>query len=277
MFWVFWPRGMWDLTFSTRDGTCTPCPGRPNRNHQGSPSDLNLSECVKNVLGQKSIVWTAEKYISKNFQKMCAGHKPGLAELQTFYKFFFSISFFFFNHKNLNYSWLTWFFKTNQRFTFSSRFTKNDYFDMLTYFFQIPFRFLVQFFVNWQLNAVKLWKDISNDYPSNYFGNCTCQKAKMQSHTKKKRQTHFIIRLNSLLSLEYSRFTWWSCTSQIMAEAGVWSQQRQATYASIRRVWFLTWINFFFFYSSGFSTIDMSFLVSVWTFVLKMTSYCETI
>ena len=96
MFWVFWPRGMWDLTFSTRDGTCTPCPGRPNRNHQGSPSDLNLSECVKNVLSQKSIVWTAEKYISKNFQKMCAGHKPGLAELQTFYKFFFSISFFFF-------------------------------------------------------------------------------------------------------------------------------------------------------------------------------------
>ena len=112
---------------------------------------------------------------------------------------------------------------------------------MLIYFFQIPFHFLVQFFVNWQLNPVKFWKDISKDYPRNYFGNCTCQKAKMQSHTKKKKKkkNHCIIRLNSLLSLEYSRFTWWSCTSQIMAEAGAWSQQRQTTYASIRRVRFL--------------------------------------
>ena len=55
---------------------------------------------------------------------------------------------------------------------------------MLTYFFQILLHFLVQFFVNWQLNPVKLWKDISKDYPRNYFGNCTCQKAKMQSHTQ---------------------------------------------------------------------------------------------
>lgn len=107
---------------------------------------------------------------------------------------------------------------------------------MLTFFFQIPLHFLVQFFVNWQLNPVKLWKDISKDYPRNYFGNCACQKAKMQSHTKKKKKHHFVIRLNSLLSLEYSRFTWCSRTSQIMAEARAWSQQRQTTYASISRV-----------------------------------------
>ena len=30
---VFWPRGMWDLSFLTRDWTCTPCSGRWSLNH----------------------------------------------------------------------------------------------------------------------------------------------------------------------------------------------------------------------------------------------------
>ena len=30
---VFWPQGMWDLSFPTRDQTCTPCMGRQNVNH----------------------------------------------------------------------------------------------------------------------------------------------------------------------------------------------------------------------------------------------------
>ena len=30
---VFWPRGMWDLSSSTRDRTCTPCIGRQSLNH----------------------------------------------------------------------------------------------------------------------------------------------------------------------------------------------------------------------------------------------------
>ena len=29
---VFWPRGMWDLSFLTRDQTCTPCVGKPSLN-----------------------------------------------------------------------------------------------------------------------------------------------------------------------------------------------------------------------------------------------------
>ena len=89
----------------TKDLTCTPCPGRPNLIHQGSTSDLNLSGCVKNLLGQKSIAWRSEKNVSKILQKMCARHKPGLAELQTFsifflffsmFPIFFSIYFYFF-------------------------------------------------------------------------------------------------------------------------------------------------------------------------------------
>ena len=34
---VFWPRGMWDLSFPTRDQTCTPCTGRGSLNH-GPPA-----------------------------------------------------------------------------------------------------------------------------------------------------------------------------------------------------------------------------------------------
>ena len=30
---VFWPQGMWDLSFWTRDWTCTPCIGRQSLNH----------------------------------------------------------------------------------------------------------------------------------------------------------------------------------------------------------------------------------------------------
>ena len=30
---VFWPQGMWDLSFPTRDQSCTPCMGRQNLNH----------------------------------------------------------------------------------------------------------------------------------------------------------------------------------------------------------------------------------------------------
>ena len=30
---IIWPRGMWDLRFPTRDGTCTLCIGRQNLNH----------------------------------------------------------------------------------------------------------------------------------------------------------------------------------------------------------------------------------------------------
>ena len=30
---VFWPRGMWDPSFPTRDRTCTPCIGRRGLNH----------------------------------------------------------------------------------------------------------------------------------------------------------------------------------------------------------------------------------------------------
>ena len=30
---VFWPRGMWDLSSTTRDWTCTPCIGRQSLNH----------------------------------------------------------------------------------------------------------------------------------------------------------------------------------------------------------------------------------------------------
>lgn len=29
----FWPQGMWDLSFPTRDQSCTPCMGRQNLNH----------------------------------------------------------------------------------------------------------------------------------------------------------------------------------------------------------------------------------------------------
>ena len=263
LFWVFWPQGMWDLTSSTRDRTCIPCPGRPNLNHQGSPSDLNLSECVKNVLGQKSIAWRAEKYLSKIFQKMCAGHKPGLAELQTFYKFFFfSISFFLIT-KIFQLFMMDLIKKKKKRLeVYILLKVYQEWLLWYAYiFFQISLHFLVQFFVNWQLNPVKLWKNISKDYPRNYFGNCACQKAKMQSHTKKK--PHFVIRLNSLLSLEYSRFTWWSRTSQIMAEARAWSSKdKQLMHLLV---------------GFGFSAIDMSFLLSAWTFVLKMTSYWETI
>ena len=30
---VLWPRGMWDLSSLTKDGTCTPCIGRGSLNH----------------------------------------------------------------------------------------------------------------------------------------------------------------------------------------------------------------------------------------------------
>ena len=33
MFWCFWPRGLWDLSFLSRDWTCTPCIGRQRLNH----------------------------------------------------------------------------------------------------------------------------------------------------------------------------------------------------------------------------------------------------
>ena len=35
LFWVliFWPRGMWELSSPTRDGTSTPCIGKQNLNH----------------------------------------------------------------------------------------------------------------------------------------------------------------------------------------------------------------------------------------------------
>ena len=33
MFWFLWPRGMWDLSFPTRDRTCTPCIGRRSLSH----------------------------------------------------------------------------------------------------------------------------------------------------------------------------------------------------------------------------------------------------
>ena len=33
VFWFFWPGGLWDLSFLTRDQTHTPCPGRWSLNH----------------------------------------------------------------------------------------------------------------------------------------------------------------------------------------------------------------------------------------------------
>ena len=32
-FLVFWPQGVWDLSFLTRDRTCTPCTGKQSLNH----------------------------------------------------------------------------------------------------------------------------------------------------------------------------------------------------------------------------------------------------
>ena len=33
MFWIFWPRGMWNLSSPTRDWTCFLCIGRQSLNH----------------------------------------------------------------------------------------------------------------------------------------------------------------------------------------------------------------------------------------------------
>ena len=40
MFLFFWPRGMWGLSFLTRDQTCAPCIGRPSLNHWTTEKSL---------------------------------------------------------------------------------------------------------------------------------------------------------------------------------------------------------------------------------------------
>lgn len=55
---VFWPRGMWDLSFLTRDRTCTPCIGRQNLNHW---TVREVPTCFQSIIKVYRIVSTPER------------------------------------------------------------------------------------------------------------------------------------------------------------------------------------------------------------------------
>ena len=53
---VFWPRGMWNLSSPTRDGTCTPLIGRQSLNHW-TPTKVSLSLKLQEVNQHFQKVW----------------------------------------------------------------------------------------------------------------------------------------------------------------------------------------------------------------------------
>ena len=55
----FWPWGMWDLSFLTRDWTCTPCMGRRSLNHWKSPASCLCGNTITLFIYILSLLYTA--------------------------------------------------------------------------------------------------------------------------------------------------------------------------------------------------------------------------
>ena len=60
----FWPRGMWDLSSLTRDGTHTPCLGRQSLNHW-TAREVPGNECFKTIFNLEQDMIQTEMMLNK--------------------------------------------------------------------------------------------------------------------------------------------------------------------------------------------------------------------